>query len=93
MTGNSLCKGPVAGRGILSMVHSRTQRKTSVFRQQRFSERVLEDIAGKVCRDQTMLGFGDKLVILYFILKRALETTERLEVTQSNCMIQHNCFN
>lgn len=52
------------------MVHSRTQ-KTSVIGVQGFAERVLEDMPGWMCRDLTILGFRDMLMIFYFILKRA----------------------
>jgi len=61
----------MADRGRWSMARSRTQKKTSAIDVQRFSGRILEDKAGEVCRDQTILGFGDMLMIFYFILKRA----------------------
>lgn len=57
-----------------------------------FQKEYLEDIGGEVCMEQTMLGFGDMLMILCIILKGAKETTERLRVTQSNCIIQHDYF-
>ena len=69
-TGNSLCKVPVAGRGIWSMMHSRTPEKTSVIGVQRFFGKSIRRYCWRGMQEPDHVGFGDILMILYFILKR-----------------------